>query len=165
MSKSDIHSNNSAKKFGGKPTDYIEIHEMIDSSKAFCADNRHRFLFHHTAGIYYIQKMFGIDFDEVERIKSKYNLGDDFLEDILNLLKTNRSKGVHILNSDNKKIHVRNIAEQHILEDFRGKFIPTINDYINNMNLKNWMNNALEAINSDVVIADKKSFKAVINID
>ena len=33
------------------------------------------------------------------------------------------------------------------------------------MNLKNWMNNALEPINSDVVIADKKNFKAVINID
>jgi hypothetical protein len=152
MSKSDIHANNSVKKFGGRSTDYIEIHEMIDSSKAYCADNRHRFLFHHSAGAYYIQKMFGIDFDEIERIKVKYNLPEDFLEDILTLFKTNRSKGVQILNSDNEKIHVRDIVEQHILEDFRGKFIPTINDYINNMNLKNWMNNALGDINPDKLI-------------
>lgn len=165
MSKSDIHSNNSVKKFGGKATDYIEIHEMIDSSKAFCADNRHRSLFHHSAGIYYMQKMFGIDFDEVERIKMKYDLGDEFVEDILLLFKTNRVKGVHVINSDQKKIHVRDIAEQHILEDFRGKFIPTINDYINNMNLKNWMNNALGNIEPNNGKVDKKDFKAVINID
>ena len=88
-----------------------------------------------------------------------------FVEDILNLFKTNRLKGVHILNSDNKKIHVRDIAEQHILEDFRGKFIPTINDYINNLKLKNWMNNALGEINPEKTIDDNKHFKAVINID
>tara|TARA_B110000977_G_C10943705_1_gene441843 strand:+ start:417 stop:950 length:534 start_codon:yes stop_codon:yes gene_type:complete len=165
MSKSDIHAVSSAKKFGGKATDYMEIHEMIDSSKAFCPDNRHRVLFHHSAGTYYIQKMFGIDFDEVEKVKEKYNLPDAFVEDILNLFKTNRLKGVHILNSDNKKIHVRDIAEQHILEDFRGKFIPTINDYINNLKLKNWMNNALGEINPEKTIDDNKHFKAVINID
>ena len=95
MSKSDIHAVSSAKKFGGKATDYMEIHEMIDSSKAFCPDNRHRVLFHHSAGTYYIQKMFGIDFDEVEKVKEKYNLPDAFVEDILNLFKTNRLKGVH----------------------------------------------------------------------
>jgi flagellar motor component MotA len=165
MSKSDIHAKSSAKKFGGKATDYIEIHEMIDSSKAFCADNRHRFLFHHSAGTFYIQKMFGVDFDEIEKIKSKYNLPNEFIEDLLNLFKNNRSKGVHILNSDNKKIHVRDIAEQHILEDFRDKFIPTINDYINNMQLKNWMNNALSPIIKEKVEGDHKEFKSVINID
>lgn len=165
MSKSDIHAISSAKKFGGKATDYIEIHEMMDSSKAFCADNRHRFLFHHSAGIYYIQKMFGIDFDEIEKIKEKYNLPHDFIEDVVNLIKNNRSKGVHILNSDNKKIHVRDVAEQHILEDFRGKFIPTINDYMNNMNLKSWMNNGLGEINKTNASNDQKGFQAVINID
>ena len=77
----------------------------------------------------------------------------------------NRLLGVHILNSDNKKIHVRDIAEQHILEDFRGKFIPTMNDYINNMNLKGWMNNALGDINKTNDSNEQKDLKAVINID
>lgn len=165
MSKSDIHANSSVKKFGGKATDYIEIHEMMDSSKSYCADNRHRSMFHHTAGIYYIQKMFGIDFDEVEKLKIKYNLGDEFVADLLALLKTNRTQGVHILNSDQKKIHVRDIAEQHILEDFRGKFIPTFNDYINNMTLKNWMNNALCSLNAQKTENNINEFKAEINID
>ena len=165
MSKSDVHANSSMKKFGGKANDYIEIHEMMDSSKVFCADNRHRSLFHHTAGVYYMQKMFGVDFDEIEKLKNKYNLGEEFVSDILTLLKMNRLQGVHIMNSDNKKIHVRDIAEQHILEDFRGKFIPTMNDYINNMNLKGWMNNALGDINKANDSNEQKELKAVINID
>ena len=77
----------------------------------------------------------------------------------------NRLQGVHILNSDNKKIHVRDIAEQHILEDFRGKFIPTMNDYSNNMNLKGWMNNALGDINKTNDSNEQKELKAVINFD
>jgi len=165
MSKSDIHSSSSVARFGGKSTDYIEIHEMIDSSKAFCADNRHRSLFHHSAGIYYMQKMFGIDFDEIEKLKKKYNLDDEFEADLLLLLKMNRLKGVHILNSDGKKIHVRDIAEQHILEDFRGKFIPTFNDYINNMQLQNWMNNALGPIQKPNHQDKPKEFVAALRID
>ena len=165
MSKSDIHANSSMKKFGGKANDYIEIHEMLDSSKAYCADNRHRSLFHHTAGVYYMQKMFGVDFDEIEKLRSKYNLGEEFVSDLLTLLKMNRLQGVHVLNSDNKKIHIRDIAEQHILEDFRGKFIPTMNDYLNNMNLKGWMNNALGDINKIPDSNEQKELKAVINID
>ena len=148
MAKSDIHANSSARKFGGTPSDYIEIHEMIDSSKAFCSDNRHRVMFHHSAGVYYIQKMFGIDFDEINKLKEKYGLGDEFVADLLILLKMNRLKGVHLMNSDGKKIHVRDIAEQHILEDFREKFIPTFSDYISSMSLKNWMNNALGPIHA-----------------
>lgn len=77
----------------------------------------------------------------------------------------NRLQGIHILNSENKKIHVRDIAEQHILEDFRGKFLPTINDYLNNMSLKGWMNNALGEIDKVKESNDKKEFNAVINID
>lgn len=44
MSKPFIHAISSAKKFGGKWTDYIEIHELIDSSKSVLSDNRHRAL-------------------------------------------------------------------------------------------------------------------------
>ena len=34
MSKSDKHAEGTAKKFGGKSSDYLEIHEMMDSSKS-----------------------------------------------------------------------------------------------------------------------------------
>lgn len=50
----------------------------------------------------------------------------------------------HIIkNSDGKEVSVRDIAEQHILEDFHFKFIPTPQDYLENMELQPWMVNAI----------------------
>lgn len=163
MSKSDIHALNSVKKFGGSVSDYIEIHEMMDSSKAHWGDNRHRAVFHHTAGIYFMQKMFGVDFDAIEHLREKYNLNEEFVKDILQLLKTNRQQGVQIVNSEGRKIHVRDIAEQHVLEDFRGKFIPTLGDYVSNMHLKPWMNNAMASI--DTIKDGKQIINGVLSID
>ena len=40
-----------------------------------------------------------------------------------------------------------------------------MNDYINNMNLKGWMNNALGDINKTNDSNEQKDLKAVINID
>lgn len=45
--------------------------------------------------------------------------------------------GVVITNSDGKNVPVRAIGEQHILEDIG--FIPTIKDYLDNMNTVGWM--------------------------
>lgn len=157
MSKSDKHALSSAEKFGGTPSDYIEIHEMMDSSKSAFGDNRHRAIFHTTLGCYYMQKMFGVDFDEIENIRNKYQLPEKFVDDLLKLMKHNRSQGVQIKNSEGKKVHVRDIAEQHILEDFRQKFIPTLSDFLSNMKLLPWMNNALSSINS--IDMDKEKIK------
>lgn len=48
--------------------------------------------------------------------------------------------GITITNADNKNISVRDIAEQHILEDFGGKFIPSAQDYLQEIEYKEWMN-------------------------
>jgi hypothetical protein len=170
MSKSDIHALSSSKKFGGDPSDYIEIHEMMDSSKSFLADNRHRTVFHHTAGVYYMQKMFGIDFGAIEELKRKYNLPDQFLNDLIDLFKRNRLQGVHIMNSEGRKVHVRDVAEQHVLEDFRNKFIPSLNDYLSNMKLQMWMDNAMGTPQSklnqyETDSLNKKITKGTLNID
>lgn len=45
--------------------------------------------------------------------------------------------GVTITNSDGITISVRDVAEQHVLEDM-GR-IPCVADYLNNMQLQNWM--------------------------
>ena len=42
MSKPWIHALSSSRKYGGKPEDYIEIHNLMDSSKSCMGDNRHR---------------------------------------------------------------------------------------------------------------------------
>ena len=45
--------------------------------------------------------------------------------------------GTYITNSDGKMIPVRTIAEQHVKEDIG--WIPTIKDYLDNMNIVGWM--------------------------
>lgn len=49
--------------------------------------------------------------------------------------------GKTITNSDGKIISIRDVAEEHILEDFGGKFIPTMQDFLQNMPIEEWMNN------------------------
>jgi hypothetical protein len=107
MSKPYIHACSSARKFGGKPEDYMDIHNLMDSSKAAMADNRHRALTHNTWFVNVI----------IERIF-----------------------GSTMVNSDGKTISVRDVAEQHILEDYGGKFIPTAQDFLQEINYQNWMN-------------------------
>lgn len=54
-----LHGKLSVKKFGGKPEDYQEIHDFIDSTKAHIADVRHRALLHSSWGIFMVEKIFG----------------------------------------------------------------------------------------------------------
>ena len=55
-----VHAESSAKKFGGKPEDYLAIHNWFDESKAYFADFRHRALRHHAEGIFLAEKLFGV---------------------------------------------------------------------------------------------------------
>jgi hypothetical protein len=103
VSKPMIHARSSAKRFGGKPEDYIEIHEYIDSSKSAHAEVTHRCVFHSAFGIYVIEKIFG------------------------------RS----LTNSDGKEVFVRDVAEQHVLEDLG--FIPSLSDWLKEMPAQPWM--------------------------
>ena len=106
MSKPWIHAESSARRFGGKPDDYIEIHNLFDASKGTVGDSRHRALTHTTW----------------------------FLSTILE-----RIFGVTLTNSAGKIVSVRSIGEQHILEDFGGRFIPTVQDYFAGMDFQTWM--------------------------
>jgi hypothetical protein len=116
MAKPIVHAESSAKRWGGTPEDYFPIHDLMDKSKGAIPDNRHRALTHNSW----------------------------FLSTILELIHM-PSLGWHgpILKrpSDGKEISVREIGEQHILEDFKGEFIPTAQDYLEEMEIKHWMNN------------------------
>ena len=61
------HAQSAARKFGGTPEDYIEIEEFIDSSKQVIGDVRHRSLYHHTAGVWLCQGIFGRTVEVGER--------------------------------------------------------------------------------------------------
>jgi hypothetical protein len=54
------HAQSSAKRFGGKPEDYLAIHNWFDESKAFFPDFRHRALRHHAEGVFLCEQIFGI---------------------------------------------------------------------------------------------------------
>ena len=107
MSKPLIHAKSSARKFGGKFEDYLEVHNFMDLSKGSIPDSRHRALTHTSW----------------------------FLTNVIE-----RVFGVFIVNSDGRQISVRDIGEQHILEDFGMKFIPTAEDFLSEMEFKPWMN-------------------------
>ena len=47
-------------------------------------------------------------------------------------------------NSVGRDFSVKDVCEQHILEDFAMKFIPTAQDYLENMEFKDWMQNGIK---------------------
>jgi hypothetical protein len=122
MAKPEIHAKSSAKRFGGTWEDYVEIHKLMDSSKGAIADNRHRVLTHNA---WFISEI-------LERIK--FTNSTPCKPD---------GRFYTIVNSDGKEISVREIGEQHVLEDFGMRFIPSAQDYIQEMEMKSWMNNGI----------------------
>ena len=54
-----IHAKSSAKKYGGIPEDYLEIHKWFDESKESYCDARHRAVRHHAEGIFEAESVFG----------------------------------------------------------------------------------------------------------
>lgn len=143
MAKPILHAESAAKKYGGNASDYMSIENMMDSSKSSFGDNRHRAIFHHIFGTFVMEQMFGINYEKLEGLMKKYNLPEEFIKDYENQREIDREKGTQLRNSDNKKFSVRDIAELHCLEDFRMKFIPSIQDYLENMEMKSWMQNGL----------------------
>ena len=54
------HAESSARKFGGRAEDYLQIHNCSDESKPFFSDFRHRALRHHAEGIFLAERLFGV---------------------------------------------------------------------------------------------------------
>lgn len=60
------HARISAKRHGGLPEDYQELHTFIDSSKACLGDVRHRALLHSTWGVFLCERLFGATITNAE---------------------------------------------------------------------------------------------------
>lgn len=63
--------------------------------------------------------------------------------------------GVNITNSEGRQVSVRDLGEQHILEDFGNRFIPSAQDYLQEINVKEWMIQGKGSPPSFAVIAEK----------
>jgi len=92
-----IHAKNSAKKYGGKPEDYLHLHNWFDETKAHVPDMRHRAIRHNSFGIWDLEQRFGAT----------------------------------LVNSEGKTVSVRDIGEDHVLEDLGT--IPTLQDCLKPM--------------------------------
>ena len=55
--------------------------------------------------------------------------------------------GYNIINSDGKSVDTIDIAMLHIAEDFRGKFVPTPQDYLKHLEIQSWFNNGVKDLN------------------
>lgn len=53
------HAESSVRRWGGSVTDYIDLHDWFDETKAFTGDWTHRALRHHSAGIQWAVERFG----------------------------------------------------------------------------------------------------------
>ena len=107
MAKPYIHAKSSARRFGGVPEDYLDLHTLLDSSKSCIADCRHRALTHNSWFLFILEKIYG----------------------------------ANITNSEGKLVSTRTLGELHILEDYGGAFIPSAQDFLQNIVMEPWMNN------------------------
>jgi len=99
------HARISATKFGGRPEDYLAIHNFMDESKAHLADARHRMFLHNSFGIYLAERVCG---EIVDNQRMPY-----------------------ITISDGRKVQVRDVAEQHVLDDLG--YIPSLSDCVKDL--------------------------------
>jgi hypothetical protein len=53
------HAKGSVARHGGKPDDYIDIHDFIDHTKMAMPDMRHRAILHNAWGCFMVERVFG----------------------------------------------------------------------------------------------------------
>jgi hypothetical protein len=79
------HSLSSVNKFGGKPEDYLHIHQWFDESKSWYAQIYHRAFRHHTQGIFECEQRFGTHFknSDGKTVYTRY-IGEQHVREDLN---------------------------------------------------------------------------------
>ena len=140
--KPNIHSNLSVRKYGGSSSDYQAIHDFLDMSKMAYADIRHRAILHNSLGPFLAERGVGVNHSRAEELRKKYCWSDSEYQDILNLAadRTNTT----VMNSDGVKVSVRDIAEDHIVQDM-GE-IPPLSKYLDGMPIYEWLGHGSKMI-------------------
>ena len=65
--------------------------------------------------------------------------------------------GNYITNSSGRKVSVKDICERHILEDFSNRYIPSLQDYLEHLEMRPWMNNGRKGYPSSFELHRGKS--------
>lgn len=90
MSKPYIHAKSSARKYGGVPEDYLEIHNFMDSSKGAIPSNIHRALTHTSWFLSTVlERVFGITFENSDgKTISTRDIGEQHIIEDLGFIPT-----------------------------------------------------------------------------
>lgn len=149
MSKPIIHARSSARRFGGEPEDYLPIHDLMDSSKAVFPDNRHRALTHNSWFFFIVERIFGHEITVYTDLPCDNCHGTSGVDSEEPQHQESYMDSTCICNYTGRKpkqVSVRDVCEQHVLEDFGGKFIPTPADYLEGMEFQDWINNGIGGV-------------------
>lgn len=91
------HAVRSAKLFGGRPEDYLPVHNWFDESKAFVPDLRHRALRHHSEGIFLCERILGVTLTNADgREVPVRSIGEQHVKDDLGWIPTAKDWLVHL---------------------------------------------------------------------
>jgi hypothetical protein len=58
--------------------------------------------------------------------------------------------GYNLTNSDGKRVDTIDIAMLHVAEDFRMKFVPTLEDYLKHLTLPDWIHNGVKDVENHI---------------
>lgn len=146
MAKPIVHAASSARRYGGVPEDYLELHDLMDSSKSAFPDNRHRALTHNSWFFFIVERILGHKIDLTCVHCGRKGTIDHPPQPLFNLNDNSETTGrcKHCNGLGRAFAHTRDICEQHVLEDYGNKFIPTASDYLEGMEFQEWMNNAVK---------------------
>lgn len=76
------HAVSSARRHGGVPEDYIELHSWFDATKEMLPNFRHRALRHHSQGIFEAERVFGVTItNSIDRVIPTRVLGEQHVKE------------------------------------------------------------------------------------
>jgi hypothetical protein len=72
--------------------------------------------------------------------------------------------GHNIKNSDGRLVSVRDIGEQHVLEDYGNRYIPSAQDFLQEIEMKEWMVKGAGAPPSHAKVLEKQKVRRSIEL-
>lgn len=116
-------------------------------------------------------KKFGGKIEDYLKIHEWFDDTKGFLPDMRHRALKHHSQGIfecerlfgnYIINSDGKKVYTRYIGEAHVIEDMG--FIPTVEDWFENIELQQWMMNRSRKTKNIIQNRSDKLPKSLIKI-
>ena len=99
------HAKSSVKKFGGKPEDYIHLHQWLDETKGWFGDSLHRMFRLHSEGIFEMEKLFGPSFINSDgRVVYTRYVGEQHVKEDCNNYIPSAKEWINGLQSEKKPI-------------------------------------------------------------